>query len=109
MEQAPHRIEIRLSDLSVVAELECNPEVAAAEEAHGLLELVFGGGADAELVALDIGLDLLELLLFEELYNFSRVVTVDALLELDFPAHGAVGGRQHVAQRHVFHGHVPPD
>src|SRR5687768_15371995 len=55
----------------VVAELERDTEVVFLEHPHGLLEVVFRSRRDADLVALDGGLYLLDFLLFKVLHDFA--------------------------------------
>ncbi len=51
----------------------------AFQDADGVLEVVFRGGGDADLIALDRGLDLLQLLVLQELDDLLRRFARDAL------------------------------
>src|ERR1051325_2865445 len=65
----------------VVAELERYAEVGLAQQPHHFLEVVARRGRDAELVALDAGLNFLELVVLEELDDVARLLGGDALLQ----------------------------
>ena len=67
--------------LPVIAELEGDAEVVAAEQPDDVLQLVFGGRGDAQLIALDAGLHLLQLLILEELDDVARGVARESPAE----------------------------
>src|SRR6188472_515412 len=89
------------SSAPVVAELEGHAEVGFAEQPHHLLKLVARGRRDAELIALDAGLDLLELAVLEELDDLASLLGRDPLLKRDVLAHSGVAGRRDGAARQI--------
>src|SRR5580704_19000447 len=73
-------------DLAVVDELDCDVEVLALQQGLDILELVLLLRRDAELVALDLGTDALRALIPDDLGDLPGVVLGDALLEPDVQA-----------------------
>src|SRR5688572_33212216 len=92
----------------VVAELERDSEISFPEEPHHFLELVTRRGGDAKLIALDAGLDLLELVVLEELDDVAGLLGRNALLQRDVLLYSGVPGRSDGAERQITHRHVPP-
>src|SRR5207244_2434253 len=96
----------RAASSAVVPEFELEPELLGPQERDYLLELVLGGRLHPDLLALDRGLRLLELLVLERLDDRLGLLLWDALGEL---SHGVVeflqiGARGDVERRKTSHG-----
>src|SRR5918995_2181190 len=83
--------------LPVVAELEGDAEVVAAQEANDILQLVFRSRRDAQLIPLDARLHLLQLLVFEELDDVARGVAGNPLLQRDDASNARAARRFNLA------------
>src|SRR5262249_44826958 len=82
----------RSPQLAIVHELQVDPQVLRFQELDHGLELVLDFAGDAELVALNLCLDL-QLRVADQLADLPRLVRVDPLADFYFLAHGAFGGR----------------
>src|SRR4029453_9194138 len=71
----------RRRSAAVVAKLELDAEILAAQMAHDRLQLVAGRAAHAHFIALDTGLGLLEAPVLHGLHDLLRDVAGDALRE----------------------------
>src|SRR5262245_11032575 len=90
----------------IVAELQCDAEVLFSQQTHHFLQIVSGPRADAQLIALNRRLDLLQLRILDELDDVPRLFGGDSLLQRDLLTHRAVGGRLRRASRQILHWHI---
>ena len=94
--------------LPVIAELEGDAEIVSAKQSDDILQLVFRRRRDPQLVSLDAGLYLLQLLILEELDDIPRRVAGNSLLQCYHPPYARTAGRFDIAELQVLDGHVPP-
>ena len=91
---------------AIVAELERDAEVLLPQHAHDFLQVVFRRRGDAQLIALDGRLYLLQLGVFDELDDVARLLGGDALLQRDLLSHGRVCRWFGVTARQVLGWHI---
>src|SRR3989304_367976 len=97
----PRRVR-RQPALPAVAELQRHAEILLAEQPHHRLQLVLRRRADAELVALDRRLDLLQLPVLQELHDLTGRLGRNPLLDGDEAAHRAARRRLALAGPEVL-------
>src|SRR5262245_35879388 len=95
--------------LAVIAELERNTEIVLAQMPHRLLELVLRRRADAHLIGLDRGLDLLQLEVFDVFDDLASRFDGNALLNVDDSPDRSAGGRLAFGHLEVLRRHAAPD
>src|SRR5262250_3258294 len=94
---------------AVIAKLELDAEILAAEQRNDGLELVLGRARDPDLVALNAGGGLPESRVLDGLHDLLRGVGGNALGERDGPANRAAGGFDRLSDLEILHRHAPFD
>src|SRR6185436_2575379 len=104
----PRRPAVAKRSLPVVGELHVDAEVGVLQHPHDGLEIVPVLARDADLLALDGGLDL-ELAALDDLHDLARLLRGDALLQGDGLARGPAQGLLDRAEGQRLQGDVALD